>query len=215
MDCRQVMAPIKVRLYSDEMVGTVMDFMVQKHMGLVPVTDRDGTFAGMISGDHLMKYLLPRVLTTVGTGVRRANMSHASYLDESAEEMHERLDDLRARTVGEVLEHGTETVTPDTPLIDALMKIKSKQYVVPVVDHDNKLLGAISFFSVLYALREEYDRAQAEPGMSTRYGELGVEEVAAPSGAERREADRRLGDRRLGLERREGQRRHGDDGDRQ
>jgi len=33
---------------------------------------------------------------------------------------------------------------------------------VPVVDDDNKLLGAISFFSVLYALREEYDRELAE-----------------------------------------------------
>jgi len=30
--------------------------------------------------------------------------------------------------------------------------------VVPVVDEENKLLGAISFFSMLYGLNEEYDR---------------------------------------------------------
>lgn len=162
MDCKTVMAPIKVRLYTDERVSDVLDFMIEKHMGLVPVINRDGTFAGMVSGDHLMKFLLPRVLTTVGTGVHRATMAAASYLDESASEMQERLDDLRQRTVGEVLEHGVETVGPDTPLINALMKIKSKQYVVPVVDGDNVLLGAISFFSVLYALREEYDRETAE-----------------------------------------------------
>jgi CBS domain-containing protein len=156
------MAPIKVRLYTDERVSDVLDFMIEKHMGLVPVINRDGTFAGMVSGDHLMKFLLPRVLSTVGTGVHRATMAAASYLDESASEMHERLDDLRQRMVGEVLEHGVETVGPNTPLINALMKIKSKQYVVPVVDGDNVLLGAISFFSVLYALREEYDRENAE-----------------------------------------------------
>lgn len=161
MDCKSVMAPIKVRLFADEPVGDVIDFMVNKHMGLVPVTNRDGTFAGMVSGDHLMKFLLPKVLSTVGTGVHRATMAAASYLDESATEMQERLDDLRTRSVGEVLEHGVETVTPDTPLIDALMKIKGKQYVVPVVDGENMLLGAISFFSVLYALREEYDREVA------------------------------------------------------
>lgn len=168
MDCKTVMAPIKVSLYSDEPVGDVVDFMVEKHMGLVPVTHRDGTFAGMISGDHLMKYMLPRVLSTVGTGVHRATMHAASYLDESATEMQERLDDLRAMTVGEVLEHDIQTVGPDTPLIDALMKIKGKQYVVPVVDADNVLLGAISFFSVLYALRQEYDREEVERAKALR-----------------------------------------------
>lgn len=158
MDCKSVMAPIKVCLYADERVGSVMDFMVEKHMGLVPVANRDGTYAGMISGDHLMKFMLPRVLSTVGMGVNRATMHTASYLDESATEMQERLDTLRARTVGEVLETDVKSVNADTPLIDALMLIKDKNYVVPVVDGDNKLLGAISFFSVLYALREEYDR---------------------------------------------------------
>ena len=41
------------------------------------------------------------------------------------------------------------------------MMIKEKQYVVPVVDDKRKLVGAISFFSVLYGLREEYDREKA------------------------------------------------------
>lgn len=161
MDCKSVMAPIKVCLYADEMVGSVIDFMVEKHMGLVPVTNRDGTFAGMISGDHLMKFMLPRVLSTVGMGIRRATMPSASYLNESATEMQERLDTLRMRTVGEILETDVRAVNTDTPLIDALMLIKDKHYVVPVVDGDNKLLGAISFFSVLYAMREEYDRELA------------------------------------------------------
>lgn len=162
MDCKSVMAPIKVHLYSDQTVGDVMDFMVEKHMGLVPVTHRDGTFAGMISGDQLMKYMLPRVLSTVGMGAHHASIQTASYLDESATEIEERLDDLRLRTVGEVLETEAKAVTLNAPLIDALMIIKGKQYVVPVVDDAGKLVGAISFFSVLYALRKEYDRESTE-----------------------------------------------------
>ncbi len=61
-------------------------------------------------------------------------------------------------TIGELTDLHIKTVSPDTPLIDALMLITDKQYVVPVVDKDNKLLGAISFFSVLYGLKEEYGR---------------------------------------------------------
>lgn len=159
MDCRTVMAPIKTSLCSDDPVAKAIDFMVERHMGLVPVVHRDGTFAGMVSGDQMMAFLLPRALSTVAGGPR--GLTRASYLNESADEMQERLDGLREMTIGELVDPDTASVGPETPLIDALMMIKSKQYVVPVVDDAGKLLGAISFFSVLYALREEYDRKRA------------------------------------------------------
>ncbi len=159
MDCSTVMAPIRTALYDDETAGTAIDFMVEKHMGLVPVTDREGTFSGLLSGDRLMHFMLPRAVAAMRK-IRRG-MKHASYLDESQEEMRERLDALRQRTVGELVDREIQTVRPDTPLIDALMLMTHQQYVVPVIDEDGKLLGAISFFSVLYALREEYDREAA------------------------------------------------------
>ncbi|MFC1672520.1 HPP family protein [Pseudomonadota bacterium] len=161
MDCKTVMAPIKVKLYADELAGNVIDFMVEKHMGLVPVVERDGTFAGLISGDGLMKFLLPRSLSALGGGVFKRGFTlhkRASYLNESASEMKGRLDAVRDRPIRDMLEHKVKVANPDTPLIDALMMIKDKQYVVPVVDDDKQLVGAISFFSVLYGLYEEYDR---------------------------------------------------------
>lgn len=160
MDCKTVMAPIKVSLFADESAAKAIDFMVEKHMGLAPVIERDGAFAGLISGDSLMHAMLPKAVSTMSR-VRRA-MTHASYLDESAEEMQERLEKVRGMTIGQLTDRKVKTVHPDTPLIDALMLITSKQYVVPVVDGENKLLGAISFFSVLYGLREEYDRETTE-----------------------------------------------------
>lgn len=151
-----MMAPIRVNLFADEPASTAIDFMVEKHMGLVPITERDGTFAGLVSGDSLMRFMLPRTISAMSKMSR--GMKQVSFLDESAEEMQERLDALRGKTIGELADTDVSTVTPDTPLIDALMLITSKQYVVPVVDGANKLVGAISFFSVLYGLREEYDR---------------------------------------------------------
>lgn len=165
MDCTTVMAPIKVCLYTDELASSVIKFMVDKHMGLVPVTERDGTFAGLISGDSLMKYLLPRSLTSMGSGGLLGSFKihkRASYLDESACEMHERLEALQDRPIGDLLDRHVKVAHPTTPLIDVLMMIKDKQYVVPVVDEAHKLVGAISFFSVLYGISEEYDRETAE-----------------------------------------------------
>lgn len=160
MDCKTVMAPIKTALYADDPAETAIEFMVEKHIGLVPVVDRDGRFAGMLSGDRLMSFLLPRAVTAMH-GVKRA-LKTARYLDESAEDMQRRLDALGERTIGELVDRDVKVARPDTPLVEALMMIRDKQYVVPVVDRDGQLLGAISFFSVLYALRDEFDREKAE-----------------------------------------------------
>ncbi len=156
MDCQSLMAPIKVNLYADEPAGKTIDFMVEKHMGLVPVTERDGTFTGLISGDSMMGFMLPRAVTNLSKG--KGRLTSARFLNETAEEMQGRFNSLRGMTTGELTDRMVATVKPTAPIIDALLLITDKQYVVPVVDDDNKLLGAISFFSVLYGLREEYDR---------------------------------------------------------
>jgi len=156
MDCKTVMAPIKTSLYTDETAAAVIDFMVEKHMGLIPVIERNGKFAGLISGDSLMAHMLPKTVRSMGA------LQNVSYLNETSADMMERLEYVRSQQVGELVDRDVEVAHPDTPLIEALMLIKSKQYVVPVVDDDEMLLGAISFFSVLYALREEYDREKVE-----------------------------------------------------
>ena len=157
MDCKSVMAPIKKALYADELAGVAIDFMVEKHMGLVPVTNRDGTFAGLISGSCLMAMMLPRTLSAIS-----GSFHNTSFLNENASEMEERFSVLRERTVGEMLDSQVQVAHPETPLIDPLMMIKDQQNVVPVVDEQNVLLGAISFFSVLYGLNKEVDREQVE-----------------------------------------------------
>ncbi|MDD9876183.1 MAG: CBS domain-containing protein [Magnetovibrio sp.] len=181
MDCLTVMAPMKTSLFADDPAATAIDFMVEKHMGLVPVIHRDGTFAGLISGDQMMGFLLPRALTTMAAGTR--GLTRASYLNESATEMHERLEALREKTIGDLVDPDVDVVGPETPLIDALMMIKDRQYVVPVLDDERKLLGAISFFSVLYALREVYDRDEAAAAKARERAER------ERAKAERREVD--------------------------
>ena len=41
MDCQSIMRRTATPLYDDAPLSTAIDFMVEKHMGLVPVVDRN------------------------------------------------------------------------------------------------------------------------------------------------------------------------------
>ena len=144
------MTPISVSLYADDPLSSAIDFMMDKHMGLVPVVDRDDSFVGLLAGDRLMHAILPPTLTYV------RGMTRVSYLRESREDLAERLDDLRTKPIRAVVDTHVKTVRPDSPLIDALMLLSQKQHVVPVVEPEGgRLVGAISFFTVIGAVEEK------------------------------------------------------------
>jgi CBS-domain-containing membrane protein len=143
------MSPITTLLYTDQLTGTVIDFMRKHHLELVPIVDRDNKFAGVISTERLMRMLLPKSI-----GMMRG-IKHASYLRESGQEIQARMDDIRSQLIGELLDPYAQTVHPDAPLVDALILISNRQHIVPVVDDDSLLVGAISYFSIMHALDEE------------------------------------------------------------
>ena len=150
LTCREVMHPTTTSLYADEPLGKAIDFIMERHMGLVPVVDRQERFVGVLSGDRLMRAMLPKHLTMV------RGLDRMGYLRESHEELRERLDALGQRPISSVMEPRAEVVYPDTPLIAAHTLLAGTQFVVPVVDPDSgRLLGAISFFTILSLLRGE------------------------------------------------------------
>ena len=60
MECREIMRPIARSLFAEDSAATAIDFMMESHMGLVPVVDKDGVFVGLLSGDRLMHFMLPK-----------------------------------------------------------------------------------------------------------------------------------------------------------
>ncbi len=140
MDCQSIMRRTATPLYDDAPLSTAIDFMVEKHMGLVPVVDRNEAFVGQLSGDRLMRAMLPKAFT---------------YVRESREELRERLDELRNNPVGSIIDRNVTVVHPDTSITEAVLLMSKNQNVIPVVEEGTeKLLGAISFFTVLEALME-------------------------------------------------------------
>jgi CBS-domain-containing membrane protein len=150
LTCREVMRPITTSLFVDELMGRAIAFIQERHMGLVPVVDRQERFVGFLSGDRLMRALLPRHLTMV------RGLDRMGFLRESAEELRERLDALALRPIGELMDPRAEVVHPETPLVEAQRILAGTQFVAPVVDPlSGRLLGAISFFTILALLRGE------------------------------------------------------------
>jgi len=60
MECREIMHPIETVLYAENPASTAIDFMWDKRSGLVPVVDRNEVFIGLLSGDRLIHFMLPR-----------------------------------------------------------------------------------------------------------------------------------------------------------
>jgi CBS domain-containing protein len=149
MDCQSIMRRTATPLYDDAPLSTAIDFMVEKHMGLVPVVDRNEAFVGQLSGDRLMRAMLPKAFTYV------RGVDNVSYVRESREELRERLDELRNNPVGSIIDRNVTVVHPDTSITEAVLLMSKNQNVIPVVEEGTeKLLGAISFFTVLEALME-------------------------------------------------------------
>ncbi len=149
LDCQSIMRHTTTSLYEDARLSSAIEFMTEKRMGLIPIVNRGETFVGQLSGDQLMRAMMPKTLSIL-RGLR-----HAGYLHETREDMRERLDRIGDLPIRKVMDRHAKVVRPDTPLIEALIVLSQNQNVVPVVEQRHgRLVGAISFFTVLEALRE-------------------------------------------------------------
>ena len=150
MECQEIMIPIKTSLFAEDPASTAIDFMLEKHMGLVPVADKDGVYVGLLSGDRLMHFMLPRTVSMM------RGKKYASFVRESLEDLEERLDELSDRPIGQLVDRFASVAYPDTGLTDVMIMLSEKQNVVPVVERETKkLVGAISFFTILNAIKEK------------------------------------------------------------
>ncbi len=150
LTCGALMRPMRTWLHQDDRVGQALDFMMERHMGLLPVVDNDHRLVGLISADRLVKYLLPKHLAIV------RGLDRMSYLRETTEELRERLDEILVHPISEVMDRRPHCVKPEDALIQAQVIIARGQYVVPVIDPGSDVLvGALSAFTIFAHLRGE------------------------------------------------------------
>ncbi|MDP6175163.1 MAG: CBS domain-containing protein [Rhodospirillales bacterium] len=149
LDCQSIMRHTTTSLYEDAQLSSAIEFMTENRMGLIPIVNREETFVGQLSGDQLMRSMMPKTLGVIRPK-RQAEDGRQAW-----EDIRQRLDKMGDLPIRKVMDRHAKVVRPDTPLIEALSILSQNQNVVPVVEQRNgRLVGAISFFTVLDALRE-------------------------------------------------------------
>ena len=78
--------------------------------------------------------------------IQRLNTSDSGF-DETLKDLHNRLTDIEDKPISMCMNRDAETVSPDTSLVEALLKLYNTRNSIPVVDPDSgKLLGVISYW---------------------------------------------------------------------
>ncbi len=129
----------------DAALSTVVDLLVGSAERRIVVVDGERRVLGIITdGD-----LIGRTGATERTGLLHALTRRRTGEDEL---------NLEKRTAGEVMTPHPITVTPDTPLLDALqLLLQHKVKRLPVVDEAGRLVGLVGRGEILAALAGELE----------------------------------------------------------
>ncbi len=131
-------------------LNVVVDQLVNATQRRIVVVDAERHVLGIITDGDLLK----RASATERAGLlqafaRRLGGGGGATID------------LAKRTAGEVMTANPVTVTPETPLLDALrLSLQHKIKRMPVVDAEEKLIGLVGREEILKALARDLPGAQ-------------------------------------------------------
>ena len=135
------------------------DLLIEQHMYNLPVVDKDEIFVGEISTRRLTGLLLPASLRM------KHGLEHAGFMRDNLEDLRDRLAKVNNHTIEQYIAKDITVVYPDSPLMDALLLLYHKFIRIPVVERDSRrLVGGISFITVLRALEPEHTFARQHDG---------------------------------------------------
>lgn len=131
-------------------LNVVVDRLVNATQRRIIVVDAERHVLGIITDGDLLK----RASATERAGLLQA---FARRLGGGGDATI----DLAKRTAGEVMTANPVTVTPETPLLDALrLSLQRKIKRMPVVDEEEKLIGLVRREEILKALARDLPGAQ-------------------------------------------------------
>ena len=127
----------------DASLNQIVDLLVTRAERRVIVVDRDHRVVGIITDGDLLKR---------ASGAERTGLLKALTLRRGNDEAL----NLQNRTAGEVMTANPVTVTPQTPLLEALRLLLSHKIKrLPVVSEDGRLVGLVGRSQILQALAAE------------------------------------------------------------
>ena len=142
---RDVMSTTIVTVHVDDKVEAAADVMADKDVGGLPVVDADGKLVGLLRDDDLIasdaRVHVPTFINFLGLGVPfPGEMKH----------LEAELKKVSGATVGEIMDTGVATVTPDATIEDvASILHETGVNSIPVIDADRKVVGVVARFDLV------------------------------------------------------------------
>jgi len=137
-----------VSLAADDTLQTALELMADHRLTALPVIDKRGHCAGIISASDIMEIArdLNDELRDLGSG----NEVSYQWLQDKLEGH-----DMSRYTVGEYMSRNVATITGETMLAEAAREmLRHRVHRLPVVDRSERVLGIISTMDILAAFVE-------------------------------------------------------------
>ena len=141
MNATDIMDPHPTVLKSTDMIKTAIGYIMENRYRNLPVVDDEGRYLGRFGVHCLLRNVLPKAATM------KQGLDSLSFVHETLKDLHNRLNEIEDKPISMCMTKDVETVPPDTPLVETLLKLYNTRDSIPVVDTDSgKLLGVISYW---------------------------------------------------------------------
>lgn len=153
MPCHAATEKKLVVLSPEESVESAINILRQAHVNSAPVVDEGGKLLGLFSFKGLMRNLIP-VSVAMTDGIK------VDIKVAAAPGVAKRLGRVKPLKVTEVMDRKVLSVSPDDPLWEGVSLLTNYGGPLAVVDDKGKLLGLITYASMLAELEAMQDSAE-------------------------------------------------------
>lgn len=146
--CRSIMSAPPAILKPTDSVSFALRTMVEQRLPALPVVESDGRYLGMLPRSQLIALAMPRVLSHEDEKHPLSHMLQVGFIQESLADLQARMDAVANEPLSRHLDTEVPVLSPDTPLMNAMLYFYRQRNILPVVDN-GKLVGIVSVWDVL------------------------------------------------------------------
>lgn len=146
MTCRSILSQPPVVLNKSDSVADAVAALISHKFPTLPVVDARGRYAGVFGAKHLIALMLPPAAAKLAD-----EMGDLGFLTDSAAQLRARLEAMSGDSVGQHM-GAHRTVSPETPLAEAVLLLYRGDAFLPVVDSGGILVGIVTPSEVLNSL---------------------------------------------------------------
>lgn len=137
------MNPKLIALMPTDTIATAIKLVMTHRFRNIPVVDEVGVFVGSFSINTLLYLALPKAV------VMEQGLDNVGFIRDTLHDIHERITAVENEPISKYMQTDTATLTPETPLTEAMLLLYQNKISIPVVDPEtHKLVGVVSYFDI-------------------------------------------------------------------